>query len=89
MTVRLLADENFNRVIVTGILRLAPDTDIARVQDVGLRTMDDPTILDWAAQEGRVVLSHDAATMPDDAIPTPRSLLNSTPWFSLDRAAIC
>ncbi|WOQ17354.1 DUF5615 family PIN-like protein [Raineyella sp. W15-4] len=52
MSVRFLADEDFNRAIVNGLLRLAPETDIVRVQDVGLRTLDDPTILAWAAREG-------------------------------------
>src|SRR5262245_36398074 len=59
----LVSDENFNNDIVRGLLRRKPDLDIVRVQDVGLRGADDPTILAWAAQERRVVLTHDAATM--------------------------
>jgi predicted nuclease of predicted toxin-antitoxin system len=59
----LVSDENFNNDIVRGLLRRKPDLDIIRVQDVGLRGQDDPTILEWAAQERRVVLTHDAATM--------------------------
>ena len=35
-----------------------------RVQDVGLRTQDDPTILTWAADHGRVLVTHDAETVP-------------------------
>jgi predicted nuclease of predicted toxin-antitoxin system len=37
------------------------------MQDVGLRTSDDPTILAWAAQEGRVLITSDASTIPDAA----------------------
>lgn len=37
------------------------------VQDVGLRTAGDPEVLQWAADEGRVLLTHDIATMPDFA----------------------
>jgi hypothetical protein len=59
----LVADENFNNDIVRGLLRKKPDLDIVRVQEVGLRGADDPTILEWAANEGRVVLTHDATTM--------------------------
>jgi predicted nuclease of predicted toxin-antitoxin system len=59
----LVSDENFNNDIVRGLLRRKPDLDIIRVQDVGLRSQDDLTILEWAAQERRVVLTHDAATM--------------------------
>lgn len=60
---RLLADENFNNDIVRGLLRRKPDLDIVRVQDVGLSAADDPTILEWAATEGRVLLTHDVSTM--------------------------
>jgi hypothetical protein len=59
----LVADENFNNDIVRGLLRKKPDLEIVRVQEVGLRGADDPAILEWAANEGRVVLTHDAATM--------------------------
>lgn len=59
----LVSDENFNNDIVRGLLRRKPDLDIIRVQDVGLRGQDDLTILEWAAQERRVVPTHDAATM--------------------------
>jgi hypothetical protein len=51
---RLAADENFNMHIVNGILRRLPDVDIVRVQDAGLTGSDDPTVLNWAASEGRV-----------------------------------
>ena len=61
---RLLADENFNHDLVRGVLRRVPALDLVRVQDVGLREIDDPAILDWAARERRVVLTHDANTMP-------------------------
>ena len=59
----LISDENFNNDIVRGLLRRNPDLDIVRVQDVGLKGADDPVILEWAANEDRVVLTHDAATM--------------------------
>jgi hypothetical protein len=60
---RLAADENFNNGIVRGLLRRKPDLDIVRVQDVGLSGADDPAILEWAAQEGRVLLTHDVTTI--------------------------
>lgn len=60
---RLAADENFNNNIVRGLLRRRPDLDIVRVQDVGLSGADDPTVLEWAAQEGRVLLTHDVMTI--------------------------
>jgi hypothetical protein len=60
---RLLADENFNNDIVRGVRRRNPAVDIMRVQDEGLSATDDPLILEWAAQAGRVLLTHDVATM--------------------------
>ena len=59
----LVADENFNNDIVRGLLRRKPDLDIVRVQDVGLKGAEDSVILEWAAKEERVLLTHDAATM--------------------------
>jgi len=64
---RLLSDENFNGDIVRGLFLRQPTLDLLRVQDVGLRKVDDPAILDWAASNGRILLTHDRATMPDFA----------------------
>ena len=60
---KFLADDNFNNQIVRGVLRQNPHVDIVRAQDVGWSEADDPTVLEWAAQQGRVVLTHDVATM--------------------------
>jgi predicted nuclease of predicted toxin-antitoxin system len=62
-----LADENFHRAIVRGLLLRQPDLDILRVQEVGLMGADDATVLAWAAHEGRLLLTHDQATVPDFA----------------------
>ncbi len=59
----LLADENFNNEIVRGMRRRNLDIDLLRVQDVGLSGADDPTVLEWAAEHGRVLLTHDVSTM--------------------------
>ncbi len=34
-----------------------------RVQDTAASGADDPTVLEWAAKEGRVLLTHDLNTM--------------------------
>jgi len=61
--VSLAVDENFNNDIVRGIRRRNADIDIVRVQDEGLSNTDDPIILAWAAQTGRLFFTHDVATM--------------------------
>ena len=55
--IRLLAGENFDANIVRGVRRRLPALDIVRVQDIGLRTADDPTILSRSAKERRVTLT--------------------------------
>lgn len=66
MKVRLLADENIDPAIVLGLKRRTT-VDIVRVQDVGLRSQDDPAILQWAADNARILLTHDLRTIPDFA----------------------
>jgi hypothetical protein len=61
--IRLAADENFNHDIIRGLLRRNPYLDIVSVQDAGLSGADDATVLEWAAREGRVLLTHDVSTM--------------------------
>ena len=64
---RLAADENFNNDIVRGLIRRKPDVDLVRVQDVDLSGADDPAILEWAARQGRVVVTHDVSTLSTHA----------------------
>jgi predicted nuclease of predicted toxin-antitoxin system len=64
---RFLADENLKGDITRGLLRREPDLDLLRVQDVGLLGAQDPEVLEWAAEHGRILLSHDQATLPDFA----------------------
>jgi len=61
--VRLAFDENFNNDVWRGMLRRNPVLDAVRVQDVSLAGRDDPAVLDWAAAEGRVLVSHDVSTL--------------------------
>lgn len=63
----LLSDENFNGDIVRGMSLRQPNLDLVRIQDVGLQAVSDPAILDWAASNGCILLTHDRATMPDFA----------------------
>jgi|SRR3954468_5835936 len=64
---RLAADENVDGRIVRGLRRRNPWLDIARVQEAELEGADDPTVLDWAAREGRILITHDIATISSPA----------------------
>ena len=63
----LAADENLNNDIVRGLLRRKPDLDIVRVQDSGLSGKTDSIVLEWCANDGRVLLTHDVSTITKHA----------------------
>ena len=55
-----------------------PDVDLVRVQDAGLSGHEDPDVLAWAADNGRIILTNDKRTMiafarqrVDDGLPMP------------------
>ena len=64
---RLLSDENFNCDIVRGLLLRDSKIDLIRIQDIGMQGSDDESVLAWAAENNRILLTHDRATMPDFA----------------------
>jgi predicted nuclease of predicted toxin-antitoxin system len=59
----LAFDENFNNDVVRGLLRRHPALDAVRIQEAGLSGRDDPSLLAWAAEEGRVLVTHDVSTL--------------------------
>jgi hypothetical protein len=61
---KLLSDENLNGDLVRALLLRNPQIDLLRVQDAGLSGADDDAVLSWAAAQGRIVLTHDRATLP-------------------------
>ncbi|HEY2012950.1 MAG TPA: DUF5615 family PIN-like protein, partial [Bryobacteraceae bacterium] len=60
---RWLADENFNNDILRALFRAKPDLNILRAQDVGLTGTGDEALLAWAADQDRVLLTHDVSTI--------------------------
>lgn len=64
---RLAADENPNNDIVRGLLRRKPNIDVVRVQNAGLSGASDPELLEWAARQGRVLVTHDVSTVSKHA----------------------
>lgn len=65
---RVVADENFNGHILRALQRRIPDLDVVRAQDTPLLGAEDPDLLTWAADERRVMLTHDVATLVGKAI---------------------
>jgi hypothetical protein len=61
---RLVSDENFNGDIIRGLRLRLPNLDLVRWLDVGGEGADDAVVLAWAAQNERIVLTHDRTTFP-------------------------
>lgn len=64
---RFAADENFNGHIVRGLRRRVADLDLVRIQDTEVFRGEDAVVLAWAAAEGRVLLTHDVASLTAEA----------------------
>ncbi|HEX6769942.1 MAG TPA: DUF5615 family PIN-like protein, partial [Candidatus Binatia bacterium] len=61
--IKFAADENLNNNLIRGMLRRNPEIDMVRVQDAGLSGADDPTILEWCAEQERILLTNDVSTI--------------------------
>lgn len=66
MNIRYQADADLNQVIVTGVLRRKPTIDFQTAFAAGLEGVKDPEVLAIAAQQGRILVSHDRKTMPSE-----------------------
>jgi len=68
---RFLADNDLNDAIVVGLLRREPAVHFTRLRDLGLEAWDDPAVLEYAAREGWILVSHDVNTMRAAAYNRP------------------
>ena len=64
---RLLIDENFNHHILRGLVLRLPQIDYLVVTQIGMAGFRDVELLRWAAQENRIIITHDRKTMIPDA----------------------
>ena len=62
--IKILFDQNFNGRILRGIRERIPELDCVATYEIGIGAYSDPQLLIWAANEDRVVLTHDAKTFP-------------------------
>jgi len=66
MKIRFQADNDLNEHIVRAVKRLRPDIDFQTAPALGLHLgVPDEQVLESAAQEGRILVSHDGKTMPN------------------------
>ena len=65
MKIKFLADENLRRAIVLGLRRREPSANFMQAYEARTAGKDDPTVLQIAAEQNRILVSHDVRTMPD------------------------
>jgi hypothetical protein len=61
---RLLIDQNLDHDILRGLIRRIPQLDAVTAFEIGMSGATDPELFTWAAQAGRVIITHDRKTMP-------------------------
>jgi len=64
MKIRFQADADLNEDIVSGILRRAPEIDFKTASEANLAGIPDEMVLTIAANEDRILVTHDRKTMP-------------------------
>ena len=64
MNVRYQADADLVQAIVTGVLRREPKIDFQTATQGELEGIKDPEVLSLAAQQSRILITHDRKTMP-------------------------
>ena len=64
MKIKFIADEDLRRAIVLGVRRREPGISFLQSFQVGAVGQNDLAVLRIAAEEGRVLVSHDVRTMP-------------------------
>ena len=65
MSIRFQADNDLKFGIVKAVRRREPSIDSVSAYEAALERVPDPELLDRAAAEGRVLVSHDQRTMLD------------------------
>jgi hypothetical protein len=63
--IRFLGDENFRDAITRGLRRSNPQIDVLTAAEAGMLGRPDPQVLAYAADLGRMLLTHDKRTVPD------------------------
>lgn len=64
---RLFIDQDLDHDILRGLMRRIPRLDAVTAFEIGMGEADDRELLIRAAQEGRVLVTHDRRTMPSHA----------------------
>ena len=64
MSIRFLADADLNQAVVIGVRSREAALDFLPAPEANLEGRSDPDVLEFAASQGRILVSHDTSTMP-------------------------
>ena len=64
MKIRFQADADLNQIIVLATVRREPSIDFQTAGAAGLAARNDQEVLEVAARDGRLLVTHDQKTMP-------------------------
>lgn len=81
--IKLLIDENFNHRILRALKLRQPKIDYLVVQQTEMQGAKDPELLAWAAEQGRILVTHDLKTIPKYAYHRVESGLPMTGVIAL------
>ena len=70
---RVFIDQDFDHDILRGLRLRIANLDALTAREAGLERDSDPEILAWAAEQMRIVVTHDRNTMPRHAYDRVRS----------------
>jgi len=82
----LLIDQDFDHDILRGLLRRIPRLNAVTALEIGMSEATDPQLLSWAAQEGRIIITHDRKTMPKHGADMIRVGKNIAGMFIVPRS---
>ncbi|MBX3288632.1 MAG: DUF5615 family PIN-like protein [Acidobacteria bacterium] len=65
--IKFLTDEDVRQAIVDGVRKRLPKLDVVTVREAGLSSYRDQLVLEFAAEENRILISQDVTTMKEHA----------------------
>jgi predicted nuclease of predicted toxin-antitoxin system len=66
MILRFQADADLNQIIINAALRREPGIDFKTAYAADLMGLTDQQVLEVAAREGRILVTHDRKSMPQN-----------------------
>jgi Domain of unknown function (DUF5615) len=86
--IKFLADENLRRAVVLGVRRHEPSVSFLQAFEVGASGASDPAVLQIAANEGCILVSHDFKTIPQHFHDFVRSQISPGVFLIPQRLAL-